>query len=199
MKISCKCGQVVGEIKGASKHTVTRAKCYCKDCQAASYLASEQGVLDENGGTEVYQTVPSRVSFRKGVEKLTCTRLSKKGIFRWAAGCCGTPMANTLPSNKFAFVSFVHTAVERVPTGTAKGPLHGARLFHVNTKAARNQSIKEVGRRRMIFKILLNVMKAKLTGSYKKNPFFDAFTGQPIVEPRILSPEENAALYNRLS
>lgn len=196
MKIGCKCGQIVGQIDKASSKTITRAKCYCKDCQAAAKLAPQFHILDENGGTEVFQANPVLVSFQKGTDKIACTRLSPNGLLRWSSSCCNTPLANTLPNPKFAFVSFVHTAVKSEESSGDNYDPTTARTFHVNTAAAQNGPIKEVGRRRMIFKILSNVMRARVTGSYKRNPFFNIKTGKPIVEPRILSGDEKAALYS---
>ncbi len=198
MKIGCECGEIVGHVANVSPKTVNRAKCYCRDCQAAAFLGDANKVLDEHGGTQVCQTIPALVSFEQGIEKLQCIRLSKNGLMRWRSSCCNTPIANTLRDHKFAFVGVIHTGITHPAMGEERDKLLGPCVFNVNTQTAINGPIKQVGVKRTIFKVLSGVMKAKLTGSYKQNPFFDSSTGDPIVEPRILSKEERAALYEQL-
>jgi hypothetical protein len=45
-----------------------------------------------------------------------------------------------------------------------------------------------------IARYLVSMAWTRLTGGYKVNPFFMGATGQPIVQPRVVSKEERAAL-----
>ncbi|MFC7290045.1 DUF6151 family protein [Hirschia litorea] len=198
MQIGCACGKVSGRVEKASSKTVNRIRCYCRDCQAGAYLTDVDKVLDSHGGTEIYQTSPALISFHHGLENIGCTRLAGKGLMRWHSTCCNTAIANTLEDRKFAFVGLVHTCVQSPEMGDARDQLIGAQIFDVNTGGAKNGPIKRIGQRRTIFKILSGVLKAKVTGTYKMNPFFDAVSGKPIVKPRVLSGEESAAIYQKV-
>jgi hypothetical protein len=73
-----------------------RGVCYCKDCQAfAHFLGKDGETLDERGGTDVTQVLPKNIAFTQGTEILACIRLTEKGLLRWYAGCCNTPVVNT--------------------------------------------------------------------------------------------------------
>ena len=64
-------------------------------------------LMDEWGGSEVFQTTPARIEFTQGADQLACMRLSPKGLMRWYARCCNTPIANTLPSPGMAFAGIL--------------------------------------------------------------------------------------------
>lgn len=198
MQIGCMCGKISGRVEKASSNTINRIRCYCRDCQAGAYLTGGEKVLDSHGGTEIYQTSPALISFDHGLENIGCTRLAEKGLLRWHSTCCNTAIANTLEDRKFAFVGLVHICVKSPEMGVMRDQLIGAQIFDVNTDGAKNGPVKRVGQRRTIFKILSGVIKAKITGTYKKNPFFDAASGEPIAKPRILTGEESAALYQKI-
>lgn len=102
--LSCQCGAVKGKlnvVKGAFFHV----KCYCCDCQQfARYLNTNTMVLDENGGTEIFQTYPAYIEITQGQENIACLQLKEKGLYRWYTTCCNTPFSNTLGSPKIPFV-----------------------------------------------------------------------------------------------
>ena len=57
--------------------------CYCYDCQAfAHFLVKSEEILDDRGGSEVIQVLPSNVTLTEGVEALACVRLTAKGLLR---------------------------------------------------------------------------------------------------------------------
>ncbi|HVL76941.1 MAG TPA: DUF6151 family protein, partial [Noviherbaspirillum sp.] len=110
-RIECKCGALGGTLEHGAE--VNRAVCYCDDCQAfARFLGRDNEVLDGAGGTEVIQTLQSRVRFERGHEHLACMRLSPRGMLRWYARCCNTPLGNTLPNHKLAMFGLVHSCVQ---------------------------------------------------------------------------------------
>jgi hypothetical protein len=45
-----------------------------------------------------------------------------------------------------------------------------------------------------IVRFLASMTWTRLTGGYKVNPFFVVATGQPVVQPHVVSKEERAAL-----
>jgi Family of unknown function (DUF6151) len=61
-------------------------------------------ILDVHGATDVIQTSPAQLTLTQGQEFLACMRLTEKGLLRWYAACCSTPIGNTLPNYRMSFV-----------------------------------------------------------------------------------------------
>lgn len=76
--LKCRCGKVRGAVANAGPERGCRLVCYCDDCQkSANHLGSE-GVLDELGGTDIYQTTPAQVTITEGADELKCCGLVKR-------------------------------------------------------------------------------------------------------------------------
>lgn len=100
--LSCRCGAMRGTLQagpGLGLHVV----CSCDDCRAYARALGRDDVLDDNGGTDIWQAPPARVRITAGREHLRCLRLSDQGLLRFHAGCCSTPIANTMASAKVPF------------------------------------------------------------------------------------------------
>ncbi len=109
--LQCRCGTIKGFVFDPQR--ANRAVCYCRDCQAFAYfLEKADEILDERGGSEVIQVLPRNVSFTQGTEALACMRLTGKGLLRWYARCCNTPIGNTLDNFKISFIGLVHSCLE---------------------------------------------------------------------------------------
>jgi hypothetical protein len=192
--LQCECGTIKGIVHDPRRGN--RVVCYCKDCQAfAHFLGKAKETLDDRGGSEVIQVLPRNVAFTQGIEALACMRLTGKGLLRWYAGCCKTPIGNTLDNFKISFIGLVHTCLETSdkPIEDSFGPVRA----WVNTKGAKgNPKPKTVGVGRTILWFLANTLKARIDGSYKQTPLFIADKGTPITPPRVLSPEEHANVMN---
>jgi uncharacterized protein DUF6151 len=72
-----------------------RFGCYRKDCQAFARFLGRPDVLDQAGGTDIFQMPPGRVELTAGADALRCVNLGSRGVFRWYSDCCRTPVANT--------------------------------------------------------------------------------------------------------
>jgi hypothetical protein len=192
--LQCLCGTIKGFVDEPQR--ANRAVCYCRDCQAfAHFLGKSDEILDELGGSEVIQVLPKNVTFTQGTEALACMRLTGKGLLRWYAGCCNTPIGNTLDNFKISFIGLVHTCLET--PGRSLDDSFGPVRVWVNTKGAKgNPKPKTVGIGTTILWFLANVAKARIDGSYKQTPLFLVDKGTPIVSPRVLSPEELARVMN---
>lgn len=191
IRMRCQCGKLQGEVD--AKRVGARAICYCRDCQAfARFLRPEGSLLDSAGGTEVEAGLPAAVRFTAGLEHLACMSLGPKGIYRWYASCCRTPVGNTPRDPRFSYVGLVRACLDAsdaeldrelgrshmtANTGSAYGP---ARTTPVATALA----IPRLG---------AMLLKARFGGGWRDNPFFDA-AGAPIRSPRVLTREERAAI-----
>jgi len=97
ISLQCQCGKVRGVARACTGTSGNRVVCCCGDCQAfAEYLQCEEDILDEFGGTEIYQTSQAQVEISSGQDQLKSMRLKRKGLLRWYTGCCNTPVANTM-------------------------------------------------------------------------------------------------------
>jgi hypothetical protein len=190
--LQCECGTVKGFV--AEPRNTFRGVCYCRDCQAfAHFLGREQDVLDARGGTGVIQTVPRNVTFSQGLTSLGCMRLTPKGLLRWYATCCKTPVGNTLANYKLSFVGLVDTCL-RDPRRSLADSFGQARAVVYGESARGAPKPRQVGQGRMIGYALGTLLKARLNGDYRRTPFFHPDSGQPIATPRILSEAEHSRL-----
>lgn len=185
--ISCKCGAVKGKVLDCK--LVNRAICYCTDCQAfAHYLGHASEILDEQGGSDIIQTAPGYLEFTQGLDKLACIRLTPKGLVRWYASCCNTPIGNTMYSNKVSFIGLVHNCLDSANLDSSFGPVRAV----FNAKSARGDpKPKDMGNFSAILRISAQILGARLNGSYKQNPLFNRTSGTPIAQPKVLDETTN--------
>ncbi len=183
--LRCKCGLVHGHVdtKGVSNRVI----CYCKDCQAfARFLGNPHDVLDINGGTEIIQVAPSRVTLIQGLDQLAAIRLTNRGLLRWYTKCCNTPIGNTLPNYKPAFVGLIHSCLAIENPDRSFGKVRA----HVNTRSAAGKSPpREDGIIGALIRFILIVAAGRLTGSFKHTPFF-LDSGRPVAVPVVLEHQE---------
>lgn len=127
-----------------------------------------------------------------GAERLARVRLAPGGLLRWYAGCCATPLGNTLATRQLPFIGLVTAVLE----AEARARLPAARRG-VSARAARGDD-KPKGAADgaplwMAVPIILELLARRLRGEHRHTPFFTA-DGAPVVTPRVLSPPERAAL-----
>ena len=192
LPLRCDCGKLQGEVDPGG--VAARAVCYCRDCQAfARFLGREADVLDAAGGTEVAATLPSAVRFTSGLAHLGCMSLGPRGLYRWSATCCRTPIGNTPRELTTPYVGLVRACLDvpdetlarqlgrspiRVQTGTALAPVKPTLLRTA-------WAVARIGGK---------LLGARLGGGYRDNPFFQPGASAPLREPRVLTREERAAL-----
>ena len=181
---SCSCGAFAGHIPAEAQKSGLRLVCFCPDCRANELYHQQPDPVE---GVDLFQVAPHAVTITQGAEHLRLLRLGPKGLFRWYASCCGTPVANTLSKPKLAFAGLRSDLFDsKEALGKVK-----ARAYVVRAgKPPRNE-----GMARMVYGIFSRMITANLSGLWRKTPFFDAETGKPVVEPEVLSKEVRAGLY----
>ena len=108
LPIRCSCGALRGVARGVSPSRGNRVICYCADCQSfAHFLGRATEILDRSGGTDIFQTSPARIEITQGRERLASMRLTPKGLLRWYADCCKTPIGNTAITREIPFVGLI--------------------------------------------------------------------------------------------
>ncbi len=186
--LRCRCGRLQGSVEPA--RSTQRVICYCRDCRAFAYHLGGNDVLDAQGGTEIVASLPSKLRFDAGSDALACLSLSPRGLLRWYAACCGTPIANTPRNPKIAYVGLVHSGLEQgaPPLAQSFGPLRMA----VNTGGAlgpvrKTPALATAG---SLFGLATTLLGARLSGGWRDNPFFDAGTARPVRAVRVLTLAE---------
>lgn len=189
--LRCQCGLLQGQVD--TSYTVCHCVCYCKDCQAfAHFLGEPQRTLDHLGGTEIVQISPQAVLITQGYDQLACVRLSPRGMLRWYSACCRTPIGNTLPSCKIAFVGLVSTCLDSEKPSLAEsfGPVR----IWANSKSAQGKAPANSWHMLPALARFVSIVAgARLKGSYHPTPFFTT-RGQPVAEPQVLSLAERRAV-----
>jgi hypothetical protein len=190
MQLRCRCGTVRGEMDTGRAYA--RATCYCKDCRAFARFLGQPGVLDASGGTDVVATAPAAVRFTSGSEHVACMSLSPKGLLRWYASCCRTPLGNTPRDPKVLYAGLVAACFDAAPqvVDAAFGP-RGRIVLNTGSATAPVRTTP------LAFltgglRIVAGLIRARLRRE-RTSPFFDA-SGRPLREPDVISREQRAAL-----
>ena len=191
--LRCRCGTVRGTVRLPA---FGRAVCYCKDCRTYAYfLRREHEVLDDAGGTQVVATLPQRVRFEpEGLDALACMSLSERGVLRWYASCCNTPIGNTSRNVKLPYVGLVHNCLTADPDRSLETSFWPLRM-RVNTESATRPVVATP---LVVLAVMLGSatpsLEALLSGRWRDNPFFRVDSGEPIRPPQVLDPRERSRL-----
>lgn len=192
--LHCQCGTLQASL--AEPQRATRAVCYCRDCQAfARFLGQTARILNRYGGTDIVAASPHRLRFTRGVEVLRCMSLSEKGLLRWYAGCCNTPLANTPRDPALPYVGIVHDSLAEL--AAARDAAFGPARIALNTASATGPvAATRVATVAGVLKIMHNVLAARLSGNYRDNPFFERGGSRPVVVPEVLTSAQRRTLYS---
>lgn len=180
---SCKCGTVRGHLDVPSPAAGNHITCHCPDCRASAIHLGQPDPGAE-AGIALWQTTPDHVHLSAGADRLAIQRLSPKGLMRWYASCCNTPLFNTLRNPRLAFVGL---AVERLADPAPLGPQIGHAFMKGTNGKYRHEGFNRIG-----FRIVKMMLAANLSGRWRQTPFFDA-SGAPTAPAHVLSREERAA------
>jgi Family of unknown function (DUF6151) len=192
--LQCRCGTIQGHV--VRPGMAVRGVCYCKDCQAfAHFLGRADTVLDEHAGTAIVATLPGHVHFSRGLDALACMSLSDRGMLRWYASCCKTPIANTPRDFKTPYVGLIENCL--ASTSPSLEQSFGPVRMVLNTNSAKG-SVKSTPMANLVslLGIMKSVIGARLRGAYKRNPFFGAEAGTPVARPRELTAAERERFMN---
>lgn len=190
LPFSCRCGALTGVLHAAGPKTVCHLVCYCRDCRA---FARHMGVTDQlepGGGSPLVQVLPARLDVLTGAEHIACKRLSEKGLHRWYAACCNTPLANTVGSSRVPLAGMWRPIFA---DSQAFGPVV-ARGFVKCAVPGQGAPAKDSGLVRMLASLVRRAAAAYLNGTARQSPFFDA-SGRPVATPQILSRRERSQAY----
>lgn|SRR5262245_127716 len=190
VEVRCRCGEVRGRVKDATRATVNRVVCHCDDCQAFAHYLGRSDLLDEHGGTDVVQVAPASLTFDRGAERIVGLRLTPKGLYRWYASCCKTPLGNTL-GPAIPFVGIVAQAFEPDADELFGPPIGGIFGKYAVGTAPEGSTSWNVG---LYARAIRMVLGWRLGGRAWPHPFFDRATRAPSRPLTTLTPAEREAL-----
>lgn len=171
---ACRCGTVSGTLTGIRPGEGTHVICHCNACARAMALC---GLQDEAaGGVDLWQTTPDRVTIATGRDRLVPVQLSPKGLYRWTARCCDTPMFNTFSGPGLPFVGVLTRNLADI------APLGPVIAHGFVTRAGGKQGHQHGGR--VIWRMLKRTTAARLSRRWRSTPFFDD-SGAPIAAPEL--------------
>lgn len=194
LALKCQCGAVTGSIETSRADPGNRVVCYCDDCQAfARYLGAASRILDEHGGSDIFQISPAHLQILSGLEQLACVRLQPKGLLRWFCACCKTPLGNTLAFRGAAFVGvltdLIDVADKNAELGPVRSRLHGKFASGDPAQLGAHPTAPVSA----LFQVAGKLLARRLRGDHRHNPLFHS-TGETIVTPSVLTAAERAAL-----
>lgn len=195
VELGCRCGEIHGWAKGATPTGVNRSVCYCDDCQAFLHYLGRADLLDEHGGTDVVQVPPNMVSFDRGLERIVGMRLSDRGMYRWYASCCKTPLGNTI-TPAIPFIGMPLEVFRGAPDISRIDEIFGKPRGYVMGKfavgdAPRGSKAFPLG---LIVHALVMVLGWKFKGKAWPHPYFDKATRAPKYPVTVLQRSERDAL-----
>lgn len=193
LELRCGCGQMAGEVDPAQVYS--RATCHCRDCQAFAAFLGTPGITDAHGGTDVLAMAPGGIRITSGMGQVACMSLGPRGLLRWYAACCRSPIANTGRAPRPYYAGLVTTlvATPAAALDAAVGPRGRVVLY---AKAARGEVrptpvALALGGAAIGWNLLLATLRGR-----RDSPFFDA-AGAPVRAPAVLSLAERRALDGR--
>jgi hypothetical protein len=180
-------------VTDAAPSTANRVICYCDDCQAFLHHLRRADLLDAHGGTDIIQIAPASLQFVGGEQRIIGLRLTPKGLYRWYASCCGTPLGNMV-GPAIPFVGIVAQAFAsdgQKPDdlfGPPIGAIYGRYAVGLAPGAAAGLSA------RLVARALLMVLGWRLRGRAWPHPFFQRTPCTPRFPLATLSRSEREAL-----
>lgn len=191
--LSCKCGAVEGRASRVSARSVNRVVCYCDDCQAFVHHLGRSDLLDRHGGSDIVQMAPASLTFHRGQDRIAGIRLSPKGLYRWYATCCNTPLGNTVgPAIPLVGVVAQGFAID----GQNPDSIFGRPVGAVQTKHALGHGVPGAAgfSVSLIVRMLRKMLAWRLTGRSWPNPFFARESRTPLYPVSVLTRDERNAL-----
>lgn len=185
---ACDCGAMTGVLRDAVPHNVCHLVCYCKDCRAFARHLGQESKLEAGGGSALVQVMPAQIEITSGQEHLACLKLSPRGLLRWYASCCNTPVANTVSSSR---VPLAGTWRANYATVEPFGPVT---TLGFTKMALPGGPKRDKGAFGMLSGLAKRFYSGLLNGNLRQSPFFDA-DGAPVVEPVVLDKEARVAAY----
>nr|WP_247718178.1 DUF6151 family protein [Qipengyuania proteolytica] len=193
MPFACECGEVSGFVRQATPSQGDHIVCCCSDCRdLARHFRKESRILEDHGGTPLYQSRCARLEIGTGKHRLACLHMTEQATTRWYAECCGTPLFNTYKNGRIPYVTTLLGNCDPASVDARLGQPLG--YLFLDEATGDTSKLPAMPMSRLIRRFFLRMVKDILSGDRRRNPLFDASTLEPIAAPRRLRMEERNAL-----
>lgn len=185
---NCRCGKVRGEVDPVGPALSNRVTCYCDDCQAFAHYLGRPDLIDAKGGSDIVQVAPATLTFTQGQDQIAAVRLTAKGLYRWHARCCNTPLGNSM-TPALPFVG-MHAPSFHDPDacfGKPRGAIMGQ--YAKGGPPPGTKGVKPW----LLVTTIAKVLGWRLSGRAWPHPFFDR-AAKPLYPVLILPPQERERL-----
>lgn len=190
LSIACACREVAAVLADVGPTQGDHVVCHCTDCQNfARYLGAADRILQQHGGTALYQCRCARLRLTKGTDKLACLHLTDKPTLRWYASCCRTPLFNTYANGRIPYITTLVANCRPEEVTAAIGPVVG----HLQLKQAHSDA-PPMAMRTLMRRFLGRMLRDVISGDRRRNALFDPVTLAPISRPYRLSGADRRAL-----
>ena len=112
LPLQCSCGAVRGTVRDVTPSSVFHFVCHCADCRTfLRHIGRGKDLLTRHGGTGVVHSTPARVTLTEGHDQVGLIRLSPRGLLRFYATCCHSPLGSMLDKPSTPLVSLSRAAL----------------------------------------------------------------------------------------
>lgn len=192
LEFSCICGAVSGSVENATPKDGDYVYCHCSDCQSVPrHLGCEQRILEDHGGTALYQSRCGSLKIKSGRDKLAGLHMTDKPTLRWYAGCCNTPMFNTYQNGRIPYVTTLLANCDEEGRARLGNPI--GHLF-LEDAPGDTSTLNPLSMNKLLRRFFPRMLKDIFSGDRRKCPLFDGSTNEPIAAPRRLTSAEREAL-----
>lgn len=192
LQFECTCGSVSGVVERATPAEGDHVVCHCTDCQALpKYLGKADRILDEHGGTALYQSRCARLRFHSGKQLLAGLHLTDGKTLRWYSSCCDTPLFNTYENGRIPYITTLLANCDDAGRARLGKPL--GHLFLADGKGDVS-ALPPLSMGRLMRRFFVRMLKDMISGDRRRNPLFDPHSFAPIATPRRLSAAERAEI-----
>jgi hypothetical protein len=151
-------------------------------------------LLDVQGGSDIMQVAPASLTFVQGQYRIRGLRLTPRGLFRWYANCCNTPVGNTV-GPAIPFVGILVQAFDK--GGQNPDDVFGRPIGAIMGKYAIGDPPATSSRRiglSLMARAIRMVLGWRVRGQAWPHPFFDRDTRAPIYSLSVLSQSQRESL-----
>ena len=182
---ACTCGTISGSLLDTGPRLGAHIQCFCSECRAAEVFTGQADPYPEP--VDLVQMSADKIRFDNGLDHLAVFSIDEGKILRWYASCCGAVLFNTLRSPGWSFASI---RTPRLSDPSMTGPVV-ARAFVPQADGRQ----KHEGALKLIVGLLARTARARLTGRWRANPFFDIEgDSTPIRSVYVLTDDDRAKL-----
>ncbi len=191
LSLQCTCGAVRGILRDVSPSTVFHFVCHCGDCRTfLRHIGRAEDLLTAHGGTPVVHTTPARVTLQAGKDNVGLLRLSPRGLLRFYATCCNTPLGAMLDQPNAPLMS-LSRAVLSDDAHNHLGPAIGIRGRSATGDPSTLDAAEKVPLG-VVARMAGRMVLRRLQGEARPSPFHHP-DGTVIAAPVVLTKEERAA------